>query len=323
MMHADDSSSPNDTVIAIQEAQRPTENDGKPTAQPLSRTPLGPVRKNGMERPYSSDQVIACTGHLVSAVCLYVAAGALLLHQSVSQVQGIRSLTIVMLTLHIPTMLLLVASWISCERIDPARPVGETLANGWLGFKLTGPRWEKARYCAVCRKAVPGLDHHCTWLQTCVGQSNYAQFFTIACTGTIQFVSQALYASLCLVWLDLPYEVESDARIRMQGLLVAILLISVPCTLMYFILLGFHVYLYLLGYGTYEWMLRRRHEQRARADARSGKSASDREASTHSTRRDTDEHSSRVSSVGSANEFMSADTACKTGLPSSKEVIAL
>jgi hypothetical protein len=39
----------------------------------------------------------------------------------------------------------------------------ETLPNGWLGFKLSGPRWEKTRYCAVCRKAVPGLDHHCTW----------------------------------------------------------------------------------------------------------------------------------------------------------------
>jgi palmitoyltransferase len=27
---------------------------------------------------------------------------------------------------------------------------------------------KKARYCLTCRKKVLGLDHHCTWLNTCM-----------------------------------------------------------------------------------------------------------------------------------------------------------
>lgn len=67
------------------------------------------------------------------------------------------------LVVHVVAVVLLVASWRSCESIDPAKHVDEVLPNGWLGVKLSGPRWEKTRYCALCRKTVPGLDHHCTW----------------------------------------------------------------------------------------------------------------------------------------------------------------
>lgn len=36
------------------------------------------VRKNGLEPPYSKDQAIACVGHVVSALCFYVACAMLL-----------------------------------------------------------------------------------------------------------------------------------------------------------------------------------------------------------------------------------------------------
>lgn len=81
--------------------------------------------------------------------------------------------TLVALAVHVPTFMLLLAAWISCERIDPCKDVSETLPNGWLGIKLTGPRWEKARYCALCRKTVPGLDHHCTWYVAASDRSLY------------------------------------------------------------------------------------------------------------------------------------------------------
>ncbi|KAJ0398020.1 hypothetical protein P43SY_006574 [Pythium insidiosum] len=304
-----------DAARATQEAA--TGSTTSLTADP-SRLALGPVRKNGFEAPYSKDQVIACVGHLVSAACFYIAAGSFLLNRERTASLAIVHLTYVALAIHVPSMILLIASWISCEKIDPCKDVQETLPNGWLGFKLSGPRWEKVRYCAVCRKAVPGLDHHCTWLQTCVGKSNYAQFFTVACTGTIQFLSQAIYASFCLVWVELPVDSVGQTSVVSQGLLAACVIISIPCTMMYFILLGFHVHLYFLGYGTYEWMLRRRREQRAKAAAaQASKEASSTETTT--TRvplsrpaqpeqtagpREARHHSS----VGSANgDFVSAD----------------
>ncbi|GLE00904.1 hypothetical protein PINS_up009701 [Pythium insidiosum] len=294
------------------------------TAADPSRLALGPTRKNGFEAPYSKDQVIACVGHLVSAACFYVVAGSFLLDRDRNTSQAIVNLSIAALVIHVPSMVLLLASWISCERIDPSRDVQETLPNGWLGFKLSGPRWEKVRYCAVCRKAVPGLDHHCTWLQTCVGKSNYAQFFTVACTGTIQFLSQSIYASFCLVWLELPVDSVGQASVVVQGFLAACVIISIPCTMMYFILLGFHVHLYFLGYGTYEWMLRRRREQRAKAAAMQASKEVPTSTTTTTTRVQTSAPSApqqngstaapavretrHHSSVGSANgDFVSAD----------------
>lgn len=35
---------------------------------------------------------------------------------------------------------------------------------------------------------------------------------------------------------------------------------------MYGVLLGFHIYLYFVGYGTYEWMLRQRRNRRSKAN---------------------------------------------------------
>ncbi|TMW62120.1 hypothetical protein Poli38472_009613 [Pythium oligandrum] len=284
------------------------------------RGSTGPVRKNGLQGPVSSDQMIACTGHIVSAICFYVASGSILLHGRTDASRSIYDLTLVTLGVHVPVFLLLLVSWVSCVRIDPALDVEVTMPNGWFGVKLRGRRWETARYCAICRKAVPGLDHHCTWLQTCVGKSNYAQFFTIACTGTIQFLSQALYASFCIAWLELPFDPEGNTRMVMEGVMAACVLISVPCTLMYFVLLGFHVYLYFLGYGTYEWMLRRRREHRARSLAAAAAAHDERHQSSGgmlnsvrtslrrlSSRSSQGGRSRHASSVGSNNEFTSAD----------------
>lgn len=173
--------------------------------------------------------------------------------------------------MHVVNSTILVTSWKSCETIDPALPVDDSMSNRWRRVRLTGPRWEKTRYCALCRKAVPGLDHHCTWLQTCIGKGNYAQFFTVACTGTVQFVLQVMYAALCLLWLHYRPLNASTFGYVVKSCLAVCLVMSVPCMFMYFVLVGFHLWLMVLGYGTYEWMLRRRKEQRAKLEAKKQK----------------------------------------------------
>lgn len=174
-------------------------------------------------------------------------------------------------------------------------------------------------------------------LQTCIGKANYAQFFTIAVTGTIQFVLQVAYGVSCLLWLEFWLEadpVHSAASYAvLEAFLVACTLISVPCMFMYFVLLGFHLYLMVLGYGTYEWMLRRRKQQRAKAEARraqaqaeAGKADPTRgsEATTHRASSDADERpvSRHTSSVGSSSDFVSVD-ASDSLPPSARELTPL
>lgn len=106
-------------------------------------------------------------------------------------------------------------------------------------------------------------------LQTCIGKANYVQFFVIACTGSLQFLLQTLYASLCLARLYFPESAHAESTsVLVQGALAVCVLLSAPCMVMYFILMGFHVWLTWLGYGTYEWMLRRRRQKSAARKAR-------------------------------------------------------
>lgn len=38
---------------------------------------------------------------------------------------------------------------------------------------------EKAKHCSSCNKCVYSFDHHCIWLNTCVGGKNYRVFLTM------------------------------------------------------------------------------------------------------------------------------------------------
>jgi hypothetical protein len=39
------------------------------------------------------------------------------------------------------------------------------------------------RFCSTCKKIVPGIDHHCTWLNTCISRHNYDAFLLLVFTN--------------------------------------------------------------------------------------------------------------------------------------------
>lgn len=34
----------------------------------------------------------------------------------------------------------------------------------------------RSKHCSMCKKCVPRMDHHCVWLNNCIGQENYGAF---------------------------------------------------------------------------------------------------------------------------------------------------
>lgn len=95
--------------------------------------------------------------------------------------------------------ILLVLAWVTVEYIDPQ------LRPGKVGIPVVCfPAPEKsARFCSACKKTVSGLDHHCTWLNTCVGRRNYVSFISLVFIGATQSVLQTVVGVVSLtIWIN-------------------------------------------------------------------------------------------------------------------------
>jgi hypothetical protein len=104
------------------------------------------------------------------------------------------------LVLFLPHFLLfLVAcgSWYAVESIDPIE-IADQKTNSLSCFDSSKVH---TRYCGTCRKSVEGLDHHCVWLNTCIGAKNYLPFLSLTIFGFLQMTWQTVVIFLSLtVW---------------------------------------------------------------------------------------------------------------------------
>ncbi|GAB5029984.1 zinc finger domain protein [Nannochloropsis oceanica] len=157
--------------------------------------------------------------------------------------------------------------WGYISLTDPAQP-------GGISCRCMKFTQGHSRYCASCRKSVPGLDHHCLWLNTCIGTRNYLFFFLLALAGTLQFGLQTLTSLLLLtLWfkpassstMTASAEEVSHAISRTVGKRLtfkAFMIVHTVAAALAFVsfasLCIFHGYLQSKGLGTYDWILRQR-----------------------------------------------------------------
>lgn len=154
---------------------------------------------------------------------------------------GITFLSVVWFTLLLPNHLLpkagllvagtLTFAWTStithgvfnywCALLTPPGFVSEGLANEWAQdvrpidplseIRCVRCQWSKpphSHHCATCRRCVRRMDHHCPWLDTCVGEQNYRYFLLTEAQlslGLFVFGSSALVALLPIPPHAVPY----------------------------------------------------------------------------------------------------------------------
>ncbi|KAK6228251.1 hypothetical protein SCA6_000591 [Theobroma cacao] len=59
----------------------------------------------------------------------------------------------------------------------------------------------RAHHCRVCRRCILRMDHHCLWINNCVGYWNYKAFFTLVLYATIGSIHSTVACGAMMVAL--------------------------------------------------------------------------------------------------------------------------
>ncbi|CAG5114576.1 unnamed protein product [Candidula unifasciata] len=141
----------------------------------------------------------------------------------------------------------------------------------------------KAKHCSACNKCVAGFDHHCRWLNNCVGDRNYKWFFAtllfaimasliVTCVGLTLFIGFFIDKSnghIFQVYKDaIESESERPATLEMfqkpvaDSLFLTFDVITVVLAVIAFGFLvhltQFHIWLIYKGMSTYDFIIRER-----------------------------------------------------------------
>ncbi|KAK8330324.1 hypothetical protein V6Z12_A11G388400 [Gossypium hirsutum] len=109
----------------------------------------------------------------------------------------------------------------------------------------------RAHHCRVCKICVLRMDHHCTWINNCVGHANYKVFFVFVVYAVI-----ACIYSLVLLVGSLTNDSQNDKQQSADSFRILYVisgLLLVPLSMALSGLLGWHIYLILQNKTTIEY----------------------------------------------------------------------
>ncbi|XP_055964794.1 palmitoyltransferase ZDHHC12 [Sorex fumeus] len=107
----------------------------------------------------------------------------------------------------------------------------------------------RARHCRECGRCVRRFDHHCPWLENCVGERNHPLFVAYLALQLL-----VLLWGVYLAWSGLHFFQPWGQWLRASGLLLATFLLLSLFSAVAALLLGSHLYLVASNTTTWEFI---------------------------------------------------------------------
>mmetsp|Transcript_89581 Transcript_89581/g.187136 ORF Transcript_89581/g.187136 Transcript_89581/m.187136 type:complete len:379 (-) Transcript_89581:207-1343(-) len=118
-----------------------------------------------------------------------------------------------------------------------------------------------SKHCWECHKCVANFDHHCPWLNTCIGTKNYGQFYTSiwGLMAMLAIVISVASIELAEVVQGVPLATKpflgvTFSEAAVLTILIIVLIGNVPLCLLDITLVAFHTYLCIMDITTYEYL---------------------------------------------------------------------
>ena len=164
---------------------------------------------------------------------------------------------------------------------------------------------QRTKHCSVCNKCVDVFDHHCKWLNQCIGRRNYPWFFASVTSAILMSLSYVVMSvTICALFLNDATRVEflnpwSQLDLAPNGtldgnitvtfemfdspipgsiffpLLASSCLLALVAVGLLLHLCFFHIYINYIGITTYEYVRAQRAEQEKLARERHIQNKSD------------------------------------------------